>query len=324
MAAFVLVGLALWASLQFGLLPGLLAACAAYALTNRLTHARALAAVGARARLAASLVVGLVPLTALVLGSMTLASYASQAPAEIAALGTAVTKFVLQWREKLPAPLLEYVPRDAAAVQHWLMGLVKSQASGLRSLGGSALNATLMALVGLVCGILLANVTPRAPGGPLAANLRESARRLQSAFAQVVVAQVWIAGLNASLTAVLLYVLFPLFDVTFPHAGLLVGFTFVAGLVPVVGNLLCNAVLALVGATVSPAVGLAALTWLIAIHKLEYFVNAKVVGARIQTAAWELIAAIFVMEAVFGLAGLVAGPLAYAWLRLELRELRWA
>ena len=56
-----------------------------------------------------------------------------------------------------------------------------------------------------------------------------------------------------------------------------------------------------------------------AIHKVEYFINAKLIGRRTNTAAWELLAVMLVGEAVFGVAGLVAAPLYYAFIKQELR-----
>jgi len=54
------------------------------------------------------------------------------------------------------------------------------------------------------------------------------------------------------------------------------------------------------------------------IHKLEYFLNAKIVGSRINASAWELLLAMLIMEAAFGLPGLVAAPVYYAYLKDEL------
>jgi len=80
----------------------------------------------------------------------------------------------------------------------------------------------------------------------------------------------------------------------------------------------CNAVITVVGLSVSPIVGLSCLAFLILIHKAEYVINAKVVGHRTQMSVWELLTAMFVAEAVFGPAGLVAAPLFYAYLKKEL------
>ena len=51
---------------------------------------------------------------------------------------------------------------------------------------------------------------------------------------------------------------------------------------------------------------------------MEYFLNARIVGRRIEATPWELLIAMVVMEAVFGLAGLVAAPVYYAYLKDEL------
>jgi predicted PurR-regulated permease PerM len=70
---------------------------------------------------------------------------------------------------------------------------------------------------------------------------------------------------------------------------------------------------------VSPLTALVCLAFLILIHKAEYLINAKVVGSRTQMAVWELLAVMFVAEAVYGPAGLVAAPLFYAYLKKELK-----
>jgi predicted PurR-regulated permease PerM len=65
------------------------------------------------------------------------------------------------------------------------------------------------------------------------------------------------------------------------------------------------------------------LAFLIVIHKLEYFLNARIVGGQIRAHAWELLLAMLVMEAAFGIAGVAAAPIYYAYLKDELaaREL---
>ena len=76
------------------------------------------------------------------------------------------------------------------------------------------------------------------------------------------------------------------------------------------------------GLSVSPLAAAACLGFLILIHKAEYVINAKVVGSRTQMGVWELLAVMFVAEAVFGPAGLVAAPLFYAYLKKELVSAR--
>jgi predicted PurR-regulated permease PerM len=79
-------------------------------------------------------------------------------------------------------------------------------------------------------------------------------------------------------------------------------------------------VLVVVGLSHSLHVAIASLVFLITIHKLEYFLNAKIIGAHIDARAWELLAAMLVMEAVFGVPGVIAAPVLYAYLKRELDE----
>jgi predicted PurR-regulated permease PerM len=62
------------------------------------------------------------------------------------------------------------------------------------------------------------------------------------------------------------------------------------------------------------------LVFLIVIHKLEYFLNARIVGKRVECHAWELLLAMVAMEAAFGISGVVAAPIYYAYLKIELGE----
>jgi len=99
--------------------------------------------------------------------------------------------------------------------------------------------------------------------------------------------------------------------------------TFIVGLLPVVGNLISNTVIVVVSLSYSAAAAIGSLMFLVFIHKLEYFVNARIVGTQIRARAWELLIAMLVMEAAFGIPGLIAAPIFYAYIKDELtsREL---
>jgi predicted PurR-regulated permease PerM len=47
-------------------------------------------------------------------------------------------------------------------------------------------------------------------------------------------------------------------------------------------------------------------------------INARIVGGEIRAAAWEILAALFVFEAAFGLAGVAMAPIVYAYAKQEL------
>jgi predicted PurR-regulated permease PerM len=82
--------------------------------------------------------------------------------------------------------------------------------------------------------------------------------------------------------------------------------------------LISNTLIVVVALSISMSVALSALVFLIIIHKLEYFLSARIVGTQIRAFAWELLIAMLVMETLFGSAGLIAAPIYYAYLKREL------
>jgi predicted PurR-regulated permease PerM len=59
------------------------------------------------------------------------------------------------------------------------------------------------------------------------------------------------------------------------------------------------------------------LGFLVVIQKCEHFLNAHLVGTKVQAHAWELLLAMLVMEAACGIPGLIAAPIYYAYLKDE-------
>ena len=86
----------------------------------------------------------------------------------------------------------------------------------------------------------------------------------------------------------------------------MIALSFIAGLLPVIGNLLSNTVLVIVSMSYSLDVALASLVFLIVIHKLEYFLNARIIGTKINAHIWELLAVMLMMESLFGVPGVIA------------------
>jgi predicted PurR-regulated permease PerM len=320
-ASYTLVATLCLLSLIYGLLPGLLAVCLGYLL--------ALGMIGTRSRKlfrlspsAAAAIVILMPIGGLIVFVINAKGMAFGAISQYQALLRHLAGTVLEIRQKLPADLAAHLPDGILSAQVWLADYLKSQASALADAGTSGLYGGLLVYLGLVVGALIVGTKVVPSNAELRLEIRKRAIQFIEAFRQIVVAQFWIATVNASCTAIFLLFVLPYFGVSMPYVGALIALTFFAGLIPIVGNLLCNGVLALVGLSVSPSVGLSCFLFLVAIHKSEYVINAKVVGKRTNTPAWELLAVIFAGEAIFGLPGLVAAPLFYAYAKKELIALR--
>ncbi len=223
-------------------------------------------------------------------------------------------------RGNLPVWVADYLPTDADDLRDFVVRWLRDHARDLRTAGSDFGRVVAHVLVGLVIGamVCLLDVGPLKNERPLAHALRERVALLGSAFRRVVFAQVRISTINAGLTALFLLVALPAFGAHMPLAPSLVVLTFAVGIIPVVGNLISNTAIVIVGLSVSLYVGLAALGFLLVIHKLEYFLNARIVGSRISARAWELLAAMLVLEAAFGFSGVIAAPIYYAYLKDEM------
>ena len=136
----------------------------------------------------------------------------------------------------------------------------------------------------------------------------------------MVFAQVQISLLNTVFTGIYLVVVLPYFGIKLPFTQALILITFVAGLLPVVGNLISNAVIVVISLSYSLNAAVGSLVFLVVIHKLEYFLNARIVGTRIRARSWEILIAMLLMEAAFGLAGVVAASIYYAYIKDELAD----
>src|SRR6058998_362560 len=137
-------------------------------------------------------------------------------------------------------------------------------------------------------------------------------RDFYRSFATVMGAQITISLINTALTAIFLMA------VHMPHAPLLIAVTFLCGLVPIVGNLVSNTVIVFVGLTVSLKLAISALLFLVLIHKLEYFLNSKIIGDRIRNPIWLTLVALIIGERLMGIPGLILAPVVLNYLRVEM------
>jgi len=309
--------------LYLHLLPALLAGLLVFALVNLLTPLvdnRMLWGDGARllaVSIIAASVIGLIVLLG-VLATSVLRENLERLPA----LVNRMAQIIEETRGQLPAWMLDYIPADADQIRHTLVIWLRGHASLVQVAGADLGRIFMHVVIGMVIGALLSleQAVASHAGGPLTHEIAERSRRLGIAFRQVVFAQIWISGINACLTGLYLIVVLPLFGISLPFAKTLVVLTFVVGLLPILGNLLSNTVIFIVSLSHSLAVAIAALAYLVVIHKLEYFLNARIIGSQIRAKAFEMLLAMLVLESAFGIPGLIAAPIYYAYLKSELRE----
>jgi predicted PurR-regulated permease PerM len=321
-ASYILMGAGLVAALLLHLMPTLLAGLLVYELVSTTSPLLGKRLPGPRARmlvvaLIASVVVGLLVLA--ILGGINLFHRELGGPGDF--FDDQLMPLIERARTHLPESWVQTLPGNVDELRLAVVEQLRKHAVALQAAGRESLRVLVHVLIGLVLGAIVSLTQARPIRGtqPLAMELAARCRRLARAFHDIVFAQVRISLVNAAFTALFLLVVLPLFGVHMPLAKTLVAATFIAGLVPVVGNLVSNTMITVIGLSVSLEVAAAALGYLIVIHKLEYFLNARIVGERIRASAWELLVAMVVMEAAFGIAGVVAAPIFYAYLKGELK-----
>jgi predicted PurR-regulated permease PerM len=140
-------------------------------------------------------------------------------------------------------------------------------------------------------------------------------RDFYHSFATVMGAQITISLINTALTGIFLIA------VQLPHAPLLIAMTFLCGLVPIVGNLVSNTIITFVALSVSLKLAAAALIFLVVVHKLEYFLNSKIIGQRIRNPVWLTLIALVIGERLMGIPGLVLAPVVLNYVRVEMMKI---
>lgn len=322
-ASWLMSAVALFAVLRLGLLAALLAGLLVYELVHMLASGHARVGINRRmGKAVAVAVLSVLIVTGLTFGVIGLIS--SMTTNNLVALLRKMADVAETARLHLPAGAAEYLPSTVDEWETMVSRQLRGHAAELRGAGEHVARILVYILIGMIIGGLTAFHDPALAEHrrPLARALGDRAAMFRLSFRKVVFAQLRISALNTSLTAAYLYLVLPSFGVNLPLKQTMVAVTFVAGLLPVIGNLISNTVIVMVSLSVSAYVALASLAYLVAIHKLEYFVNARIIGGRINARAWEILIAMLVMDAWFGVAGAIAAPVFYAYVKEELQARR--
>lgn len=321
-AAWCLTGAALLLVLQVHLLAALLAGLLAHELISSVAPRLQISGTSLRARklIMLLLLLSVIALLATAAG-VGVATLTARGPDGVAALMQKMADLIETARARLPGWVQGYLPSTAEELQSAASIWLRNHAGALTTAGEKVGRVLVHVVVGIIIGSLMAFAPPdpHQDSPPLVQALRTRARILAHSFRRFAFAQVRISALNTLLTAAYLAVVLPLCGVHLPLVKTMIVVTFVAGLMPLVGNLISNTVIVVVSLSASLGAATGSLAFLITIHKLEYLVNAQVIGTEIRARTWELLLAMLVMESLFGLPGLVAAPIYYSYLKDELQ-----
>jgi predicted PurR-regulated permease PerM len=320
--SLILMAIALFAVLELGLLAAFLAGVLVYELVHvvaPLLLTRGLSHRAGKAVALALLSLAFVLLLAAAVAGVT--SLLTDSSDNVVVLLRKMADVVQTGKNFLPIWAHGYIPESADEWQKQASQWLRENAGALQSLGENFGRILFHIVVGAVIGGLAAlGPAAQTPSSlpPLRGALLERAQLLGTAFRRVVFAQVRISALNTILTGFYLAIILPALGVHLPLVKTMIAVTFIAGLLPVIGNLISNTVIVIVSLGMSAYAAVGSLIFLILIHKLEYFVNARIIGTQIRSRAWELLVAMLVMEAWFGIPGIIAAPIYYSYIKDEL------
>jgi len=217
---------------------------------------------------------------------------------------------------------LELPFTDYASLKTLALNGVKEEFANVGRYARRAIFEFAMLLVGLVVSMgLFLNATWQREGDPHAVKdslyslvSQEVAIRFRTfyrSFATVIGAQIVVSTINTGLTSVFL-----LWN-GYPYGMVIIVLTFLCGLLPIIGNLLSNTLIVGVAFTLSPRTALFALIFLVVIHKLEYFLNSKIIGDRIKNPMWLTLLGLVLGEKLMGIPGMILAPVVLHYIKVE-------
>jgi len=321
--SYIVALIGMWAVLHLQLLGALLAGMLVYQLVHTMAPLIEKRVSGPWARW-----ISVVLLSAAIVGALTgvtigIIEHFEQDVPSVQKLLEQMMPLVDQARARIPPSIAEYLPVDAEQMKLKAMLLMHEHSNALQQGGKSVARVFGHVVIGMIIGAIIAVGAQRHMQRlPLSTAFVTRVARFADAFRRIVFAQIKISAINATFTGVFLLVILPLFHDRLPLSKTLVMVTFIVGLLPVIGNLISNTLIVAIALSVSFSAAVMSLVFLVLIHKLEYFLNARIVGGQIEARAWELLVAMLVMEAAFGIPGVIAAPIFYAYIKRELIYLR--
>lgn len=320
LASYALMATGLVLVLLTGLLPALLGGLLVYQIV--IFGSRRLEKVGiipTTGKVILLICVALIVVSTIAAGGMMLGNQITHGPENIDVLFGKMVSGVNQINAYLPVWAQGHLP---TTLEEWRIAAsswVGKNADYFRMIGQDTGLFFIRLLVGMIVGGMVA-LHPAAPSrrAPLVHALCERISLLSTAFRRIVFSQVRISALNTFLTGIFLALVMPAMGYDLPLVKTMIAVTFIVGLLPIIGNIISNTVIVLIAINISIWAAVSALVFLVVIHKLEYFINAKIIGTQIRARAWEILLALLVMDSLFGIAGLVAAPIYYAYIKDEL------
>ncbi|MCV2531283.1 MAG: hypothetical protein N4Q03_01650 [Candidatus Lightella neohaematopini] len=228
----------------------------------------------------------------------------------------------LNIKKHIPKFLLLLLPNNIEDLKNKILLLLESNLIVIRDMIRIIIRILLTIFIGIIIGAIISLNKPNNNQSYFINQLNKRIYFLSLAFHNVIMAQIRISLVNTLLTAIMIIIILPSFGIFIPLRKILIINTFILGLIPIIGNLISNIIIIFSSLSISLTIGIVILVYLIVIHKLEYILNAGIVGQRTNTKSWELILVMLLLESIFGLNGLIAAPIYYTYLKYELKNIK--
>jgi predicted PurR-regulated permease PerM len=322
LASYLLAALALWLVLKAGFLVALFSGLLVYSLVHLLVPTIQRKYSHKQSRMIAVIFLSTFVIIAVSVAIWAVIVFFRSDAGNLATLLQKLANIIEASHNQIPDWARAYFPEDVDALGKILTNGLLEHASEAKNLSQEAGHLIVHLLLGMIIGSMVAmqGATDNHHYRPFAAALHQRVVNLSQIFHKIVFAQVRISLINTAFTSIYLLVVLPILGVHLPLTKSMIAITFFAGLIPVLGNILSNTVIVIVSLSHSPQIAALSLTFMVVIHKLEYFLNARIIGAQVNAKSWELLTAILVMETLFGVPGVVAAPVFYAYIKKELSD----
>lgn len=332
-ASYILLSLFIIGCFVFKLFPIVIAGIATYAVSRFFYSIISKKMKGDASKISVMIVVTLSMLILCALGAGGYYAFkAGQTATSIVNLEQDFYSVIMQIKNYLPTWLSSSIPENFFDIKEQMVALAKDSTGKLLNMTTTSAKLALYILIGVILGSMVSftvlqkeaskvnnmNASPER-NTPFTQSLMDRIHLFSEVFCKVLVAQVQISTVNTILTSIYIFILLPLFSIKMPYGGTIILLTFLLGLIPILGNLIVNVIVVIISLTVSFKLAVASLFFLIVIHKLEYYINAKVVGGKLKIYVWEMLICMVILEAIFGPIGVVLAPVIYGYIKEELK-----
>lgn len=201
------------------------------------------------------------------------------------------------------------------------LGALKDNARAITRTSGLLTKGFFQILVGIFVAILCFLNESAAQGGKatlfeeLGREFDDRVEVFMLGFEKILGAQVVISIINTGITAIFILA------AGIPNVHFLTLATFIFGVIPIVGNIVSNAIIVGTALTVSAHKAAVAMIFLVVSHKAQYLLSGQILGSRINTPVWQILAGLLIGEAVMGVPGMILAPAMIHYMREELRAI---